>query len=218
MKFRSRLPRSGNSSGERSNVLKIKEITILSVLVLMLVLLGKYNSLALENQENINVINEQVEVLRQQIEVLPSISADVTSITEQIDILLSKIESNRKELDNKISRGSADVRKMRVTAYDLSVESCGKLPSHPLYGITASGEPVNEWYTVAAGPELPFGTKVYIPYFREHPNKGIFVVQDRGGAIKSNCIDVYMADGNACREFGVKQLDVWILEKETGST
>lgn len=198
--------------------MKLKDIAILSVLALMLVLLAKYNSLALKNQENINVINEQIEVLQQQVEVLPSISSDIAKITEQIDILSSKIESNRKELDSKVSRGSADVRKMRVTAYDLSVESCGKLPSHPEYGITASGKPVKEWDTVAAGPELPFGTKVYIPYFRDYPNKGLFIVQDRGGAIKRNCIDVYMVGGNACREFGVKQLDVWILEKETGST
>lgn len=217
MKFRSPLPRSGKRSGERSKVLKIKEITILSVLVLMLVLIGKYNSLALENQENINDMNEKIEVLQQQIEVLPSMSSDVATITEQINILSSKVESNRNELDNKISRGSADVRRMRVTAYDLSVESCGKLPSHLLYGITASGERVREWYTVAAGPELPFGTKVYIPYFRDYPNKGLFIVQDRGGAIKRNCIDVYISDWYACREFGVKQLEVYILEGDRES-
>lgn len=191
--------------------MKIKDIAIVSVLVLMLVLIGKYNSLALENQENIVVMNQRIEVLQQQIEVVPSISSDVATITKQIDVLSSKVESNRKELDNKISRGSADVRRMRVTAYDLSVKSCGKLPNHPLYGITASGEPVKEWYTVAAGPELPFGTKVYISYFREYPNKGIFVVKDRGSAIKQNCIDVYIADGNACREFGVKMLDIYVL-------
>lgn len=194
--------------------MKLKDIAILSVLALMLVLLAKYNSLALENQENINVINEQIEVLQQQVEVLPSISSDIAKITEQIDVLSSKVETNRNELDNKISRGSADVRRMRVTAYDLSVESCGKLPNHPLYGITASGESVEEWYTVAAGPELKFGTRVYIPYFRDAPNKGIFVVKDRGGAIKRNCIDVYMADGNACRVFGVKMLEVYVLGAE----
>ena len=198
--------------------MKIKEIMILVILVLMLVLLGKYNRLILENQKNIVLINQQIEDLQQQIKVLPPVSSDIAFMKEQVDLLSKRIESNRKELDNKISRGSADVRKMRITAYDLSVESCGKLPSHPLYGITASGEPVKEWYTVAAGPELPFGIRVYIPYFKDKPNKGIFVVKDRGGAIKRNCIDVYMSDGNACREFGVKQLDVWILEKETGST
>lgn len=194
--------------------LKLKDIAIIIVLVLMLVLIGKYNSLALKNQSSIVSMNQRIEVLRQQVESLPSMSADIATITEQVDILSYKIESNRKELDNKISRGSADVRKMRVTAYDLSVESCGKLPSHPLYGITASGEPVKEWYTVAAGPELPFGTKIYIPHFRDKPNGGIFVVKDRGSAIKQNCVDVYMADGNACWEFGVKQLEIWILGKD----
>ncbi|OPX46367.1 3D domain protein [Ruminiclostridium hungatei] len=194
--------------------MKFKDFAVAMVLVFMLVLLGKYNSLALENQDSIGIMNQQIEDLQQQMEALPSISSDISDITEQIKVLSAKIESNRKELDNKISRGSADVRKMRVTAYDLSVESCGKRPSHPLYGITASGEPVKEWSTIATGPELPFGTRIYIPYFRDKPNNGIFVVADRGSAIKRNCIDVYMADSDACQEFGVKMFDVYVLGED----
>ncbi len=180
----------------------------------MLVLIGKYNNLAIENQDSIISMNQRIDALQQKIEVLPSIHTDISTIQEEIHSLSNQIESNRRELDNKISRGSVDVRRMRVTAYDLSVESCGKLPSHPEYGITTSGEPVKEWYTVAAGPELPFGTKVYIPHFKDKPNGGMFVVEDRGGAIKRNCIDVYMADGKACEAFGVKMLDVYVLGVE----
>jgi 3D (Asp-Asp-Asp) domain-containing protein len=38
------------------------------------------------------------------------------------------------------------------------------------------------------------------------------VVEDRGGAIKENCIDVYMSDQKAVNVFGCKWLDVYILD------
>lgn len=105
-------------------------------------------------------------------------------------------------------------RTMRVTAYDLLVESCGKLPDHPLYGITASGSPVKEWHTAAAGPELAFGTIIYIPYFLKMPNKGVFVVADRGSAITNGTLDVYMAAHEAAEAFGKQYLECYILEAE----
>jgi 3D (Asp-Asp-Asp) domain-containing protein/uncharacterized coiled-coil protein SlyX len=133
---------------------------------------------------------------------------------KQLDDLFKTIDDSIIITDTKVSRGNTDVRRMRVTAYDLSYESCGKLPDHPKYGITASGERVKEWYTVASGPELLFGTKVYIPFFRDYPNKGIFVVKDRGSMVKENCIDVYIADNKACWDFGLRYLDVYVLENE----
>jgi len=112
------------------------------------------------------------------------------------------------------SRGSVDrvMRVMRVTAYDLSYDSCGKYPSHPEYGITASGKEVKQWHTVAVGKNMKFGTRIYIPYFRDEPNGGIFVVEDRGGAIGNDCIDIYMSSHSDCMRFGVRYLDVYILE------
>lgn len=156
-----------------------------------------------------------------------TLQRQLISQSERINSLINKVEANqaiiselseqvkknRSELDSKVSRGDVDVRRMRVTAYDLSYKSCRKYPDHPEYGITASGEPVREWYTVAAGPELSFGTKVYIPFFRDQPNKGVFVVMDRGSAVKNGCIDVYMKDHADCMEFGVKYLDAYVLKE-----
>ena len=97
-----------------------------------------------------------------------------------------------------------------ITAY--TEYECDKDVNHPLFGITASGNRVQDWFTVAAGKELPFGTRIYIPYFKDEINNGIFVVEDRGGAIKENCIDVYMSDQKAVNVFGCKWLDVYILD------
>lgn len=50
--------------------------------------------------------------------------------------------------------------------------------------ITASGETITEYRTAAAGPGVEFGTKVYIE------GKGLFEVQDRGGAIGDGDLDL----------------------------
>jgi 3D (Asp-Asp-Asp) domain-containing protein len=145
--------------------------------------------------------------------------AEIEQYKTQINSLSAEISSLRQEVEHKQDKadrgGERGTRRMMsVTAYDLSVESCGKLPSHPEYSITASGERVKEWYTVAAGPELPFGTQIFIPYFADKPNKGIFTVQDRGSAVKDGCIDVYIADNAECWEFGRQKLEVWVMEGE----
>ena len=66
------------------------------------------------------------------------------------------------------------------------------------------------WYTVAAGKGYPIGTIIYIPYFKNQPNGGWFVVQDRGGAISNNKIDIYMNTYNECISFGRRNLECYI--------
>ena len=80
-----------------------------------------------------------------------------------------------------------------------------KKPISESYGITASGAKVQSWYTVAAGKAYPMGTVIYIPALKNKPNGGWFVVQDRGGAIKNNKLDIYMSTYNECIQFGRKK-------------
>jgi 3D (Asp-Asp-Asp) domain-containing protein len=102
---------------------------------------------------------------------------------------------------------------VQATAYSLAVEDCEKEPDDPDYGITASGEEVENWHTIAADKSIPLGTKVYIPYFRDKPNKGLFVVDDRGGAIKGNKIDIYMSNREDAKKWGRRTLSIFILEE-----
>lgn len=107
-----------------------------------------------------------------------------------------------------------------ITAYTLRYEECGKHPDHPLYGVTASGKKATRGVTIAASKEIPFGTKVYIPFFdglEGWENQGIFVVQDRGGAIKNSRIDVFFGDGASevvkeALQFGRRELEVLMLD------
>lgn len=103
------------------------------------------------------------------------------------------------------------VRTLNTSAYTAS--TCGKSPSSPGYGITASGAKATSWYTVAAGSGYPIGTIIYIPYFANKPNGGWFVVQDRGGAIKNNKLDVYMDTYKECEIFGRRNLECYIYVK-----
>lgn len=137
---------------------------------------------------------------------------NITKLQEELLEIRSKID---KPILDHVSRGGfIRKQKMHITAYDLSVESCGKTPDHPEYGITASGKIVKDWHTVAMGPNIPFGTKIYIPYFKDKPNRGIFVKDDTGvpHIVHDGVVDIFIRDHKTMEKFGVKYLDVYFLE------
>ena len=111
-------------------------------------------------------------------------------------------------LAQKVSGITPVVATLNASAYTAS--TCGKAPGSPGYGRTASGAMASAWYTVAAGSGYPMGTVMYIPYFSNQPNGGWFVVQDRGGAISNNKLDVYMDTYNECIQFGRRNLECYI--------
>lgn len=119
--------------------------------------------------------------------------------------------------ENKVvSRGSNErnAKKFIVSAYTLREEECGRPKDYPNFGRTASGVQVTPWQTIAASRSIPFGTKVYIPYFKSAPNGGVFIVEDRGGAVDENEIDIYMTDLKSALTFGRRELDVYVLKGE----
>ena len=97
-----------------------------------------------------------------------------------------------------------------VTAYTAGYESTGKRPSHPAYGITASGTTVKEGRTIACPKSLEYGTRIRIPYFGR-----TFTCEDRGAAITDGRLDVYIANVNEALTFGRRELPIIILEEET---
>lgn len=100
-----------------------------------------------------------------------------------------------------------DVFFATLTAYTAGYESTGKTPSHPEYGITASGAKVKENHTIAVDPSvIPLGTYVYIEGI------GIRKAEDTGSAIKGRKIDVYIPELEEALEFGVKKnVKVYVL-------
>lgn len=88
-----------------------------------------------------------------------------------------------------------------VTAYTKSDSGMNGL------GITASGVRAKRLHTIAASRNIPYGTKIFFPELGR-----TFVVQDRGGAIRKNRIDIFMEDRQTALEFGRRKLKGIILE------
>ena len=93
-----------------------------------------------------------------------------------------------------------------ITAYCACYDCCNKNPTDKGYGITASGVKAQQGVTVAMDKSIPFGTKIYIDGVGER------IVQDRGGAINGNRIDLYFNDHQSALNFGRQTREVCIIE------
>ena len=110
-------------------------------------------------------------------------------------------------LAKKVEGITPKVSTFNTSAYCACRSCCGKTN-----GITASGAKASQWCTIAAGSCYPMGTVIYIPYFKNKPNGGWFVVQDRGGAISSNRIDVFMSSHSQALQFGRRNLTCYVYQ------
>lgn len=159
---------------------------------------------------------------------------------EKIDTLLNQIEelkNKQKELENKdktfekeiknikiskskattTSRGGSGIRSTKtfatpvsskdkwvwanVSAYCACKKCCGKTN-----GITASGVKAKANHTIAAPSTYKFGTKIEIE------GMGIYTVEDRGGAITGNKIDVFFNSHSEALKFGRRNLRIKVVE------
>lgn len=106
--------------------------------------------------------------------------------------------------------------KVVATGYYAGVESTGKHPGHPGYGITYSGVKVrrdrHKVSTIAADPGVfPLGTLLYVPGY------GYGIVADTGSAIKGNKIDLYFdTKRQVFSEWGKREVEVHVIRKGRG--
>jgi 3D (Asp-Asp-Asp) domain-containing protein len=147
-----------------------------------------------------------------------------------LDLNAEEKEEVKVEMEPVVSRAidPKDVlHDVRATAYDLSVASCGKLPSHPGYGITRSGRQIDgltrtQAACVAVDPKvIPLGSLLYITfddpaYF--HYND-VYQALDTGGGVKGRSVDIFLGDFNSTKEssevkqFGVTKAKITILRR-----
>ena len=99
-----------------------------------------------------------------------------------------------------------------ATAYCSCEKCCGSWALNRPDGIvyTASGAVAEQGVTIAADWDvLPPGTVVYIDGLGER------VVQDRGGAIKGNAVDIYFEDHHEALVFGRQAVRLYIVTEVT---
>ena len=131
-----------------------------------------------------NAISE--EILQEPVNKIVRVQSKVTS--RSTNVSRSDLESS-----------SGGVKIYKVTAYCSCSKCCGRYSS----GYTSSGTKAQSGRTVAAPSNLAFGTKLLI-------NGKEYVVEDRGGAINGNRIDIYVDSHAEALRWGVKYLPVEI--------
>lgn len=99
-----------------------------------------------------------------------------------------------------INSSTGTTKIFKVTAYCSCAKCCGKTT-----GITASGTRATSGRTIAASGQFAFGTKLLI-------NGQEYTVEDRGGAIQGNRIDIYMDSHAEALAWGVKYLPVQVVQ------
>jgi len=141
------------------------------------------------NSEAVGTMSEQLEDFQDQMD----------ELKKQHDSTQQNIEAIRRE----VSRGNSRAMNVEITAYDLSETSCNKGPSHPAYGLTATGRnlaghTLESARAIAVDPRvIPLGSKVRIK-FKDQDMKqynGTYTACDTGGAINGNRIDLFAGDG-----------------------
>lgn len=110
-----------------------------------------------------------------------------------------------KNLIKEVENITPVITNLNTSAYCSCEECCGKTD-----GITASGKQATTWHTVAAGKDYPIGTIIYIPALADKPNEGWFVVEDRGGAISNEKLDIYFNSHENALKYGRKTLEAYV--------
>lgn len=199
------------TSQKKKNYLKKAAVGAVVAASVLLVDNG-YNHIQLQHAQLIQQ-QEEAERLRE----------DVAALNNHIDELnskLSSLEQEKKDSENEVTKLKRQIKEMsshnsdndvslsdramnvEVTAYDLSIESCGKYPGHPAYGITATGvnlagHTLESARAIAVDPQIiPLGSRVKIK-FRDRDMQcynGVYTAVDTGGAIKGNRIDLFAGE------------------------
>jgi 3D (Asp-Asp-Asp) domain-containing protein len=147
---------------------------------------------------------------------------------EKSKLLVNKVQQYQTKLKS-VTYIASDLGDFTITAYDLSIQSCGKAPNHPQFGITSSGFNLagknwKEIKVIAVDPSvIPLGTEVYIEFKEDYLQKynGFFTAADTGSGVKGNDIDLYLGDGTGINKdvhketlkFGVRKAKVYSMKK-----
>lgn len=155
------------------------------------------NRVLREGQDGIKLVTYKIKY-QNNIEIEKTVlSEEITK--EPIDKIV-QVKKNVTSRSLSVDRTSSSGTKyFKVTAYCSCSKCCGKRT-----GRTASGTKATAGRTVAASSQFKFGTKLNI-------NGKTYVVEDRGGAVKGNKIDVYMNSHAAALAWGVKYLPVEVV-------
>lgn len=128
-----------------------------------------------------------------------SLSLNNTIVVKKKDaVKTTKKRTTQRNKENKKLKAKY-LGTFKVTGYCKCSSCCGKSN-----GITASGTVAKAGRTIAADTsKLPFGTKVVI-------DGHTYTVEDRGGAINGNKIDMFFDSHSQALQWGVRYCEVYV--------
>lgn len=124
---------------------------------------------------------------------------------EYVDPMLYISDSDA-AISGEIDLSTAEMVNAQITAY------CD-------YGTTSSGTTTTPDRTVAGYPSLEAGTRIYIPVRADLPNGGVYVVEDRGGAVdeERKVIDMWLPTEAECLSWGRQYLPIYVIQEDSST-
>ena len=160
------------------------------------------NKVLQEGKDGIKEVTYKVKY-QNEVEIEKTVISEVV-VQEPVNKIVQvqkKVQTTRSsDMPRTTTTAVVDGETYKITAYCSCAKCCGKTT-----GRTASGTQATAGRTVAAPAKFAFGTKLNI-------GGHIYTVEDRGGAIQGNRIDIYVSSHSAALQWGVKYLPVSMAE------
>lgn len=160
------------------------------------------NTVLQEGKDGIKEVTYKVKY-QNEVEIEKTVISEVV-VQEPVNKIVQvqkKVQTTRSsDMPRTTTTAVIDGETYKITAYCSCAKCCGKST-----GRTASGTQATAGRTVAASAKFAFGTKLNI-------GGHIYTVEDRGGAIQGNRIDIYVNSHSAALQWGVKYLPVSVVE------
>lgn len=160
------------------------------------------NTVLQEGKDGIKEVTYKVKY-QNEIEIEKTVISEVVvqePVNKIVQVQKKAQTSRASDMPRTTTTAVIDGETYKITAYCSCSKCCGKST-----GRTASGTQATAGRTVAAPAKFAFGTKLNI-------GGNIYTVEDRGGAIQGNRIDIYVSSHSAALQWGVKYLPVSVVQ------
>ena len=161
---------------------------------------GTTNKVLQQGKDGLKEVTYKVKY-QNEVEIEKTVISEVV-ITEPVDkiVQVQKVQTSRSStLPRTSSTSSTGGTTYKITAYCPCSKCCGKTT-----GRTASGTKATAGRTVAASSKFAFGTKLNI-------GGHIYTVEDRGGAVNGNKIDIFVNTHSEALQWGVRYMTVSVV-------
>ena len=157
------------------------------------------NKVVQEGKDGLKEVTYKVKY-QNDVEIEKSVISEVI-VQEPVNkiVQVQKKVTSRSSTLPRVSSNSTGGTVYKITAYCPCSKCCGKTT-----GRTASGTTATAGRTVAASSKFAFGTKLNI-------GGHVYTVEDRGGAINGNKIDIFVNSHAEALQWGVRYLNVSVV-------